>query len=170
MVWSGTAGADGAVRLGKIKGQTLWFAAQFAIMPHIQFHFNCNNFGQRQKERYQINTRMHICIYIYRYIYLDKYWEYSYIWLNSGFGRCCAIFVCVFVACFSAVKCISHFIVHSIKNPFPFAACEDSQLPTPVSRFQTRNIRLPPLSTRGTVLVYSKNMPARVSTGGRMSE
>lgn len=39
---------------------------------------------------------------------------------------CCAfVFSSLLVVCFWAVKCISHFIVHSIKNPFPFAVCAD---------------------------------------------
>lgn len=38
----------------------------------------------------------------------------------------------ILVVCFRAVKCISHFIVHSIKNPFPFAVCVPVPIPNPV--------------------------------------
>lgn len=150
-----------STRLGHIKGQTLWFAAQFAIMPHIQFHFNCNNFGQSQKkERYKM----------YIYIYVDIWISIgcTRIWLNFNFIPC-YVCECVCVACFSAVKCISHFIVHSIKNPFPFAVCANARLyqlyfalPDTATWTHSR--------TPGTVLVYSKNMPARVSTGGCLDE
>lgn len=160
----------GLVRLGYTKGQTLLLAAQFAIMPHIQFHFNCNNFGPSQKERYKINTRM-ANVYICRY--MDKYWKYTYIYICVWLNFC---FMCGFLCCLF-FSCKMHFTFYCALNQKSISVCRLCERPTlPTSHSPTQTETQPQTRTLtrtrspGTVLVYSKNMPARVSTGGWMSE